>query len=382
MIGAGNCTFHSRGSSLPGFLSETGFSYASFLLGAASSANLELPFVTLGIRSRSTAFYLQDNWKLTPKLMLNLGVRWDIPQPLSEVANRMSSLDPRSAQSCRRRTAGRVALSGGLRRLHGEIRFCGYLLPAVSPASRVRLRCCGKARGKGWLWNQLQPTYSRWVRFPLPGRLQRLEPNPRWKGSIFRRPGSLLGQPLSAIPTKLARHESFLAERSRHRRITHQKRRRCRMCRTGTWVFRSNCPGKPGSKPTTSETKEPGSMKESIERALNQVDPRFLSLGDVLLEDISLHPEIPLPFPGYRGIVSQALRPFPQYRSVSAHRLNNGWSNYHSGPSHGNEAKQSWPELSGGLHILEGPGNQRYNRPWRTTRTTSRIFTTGAQIMV
>jgi hypothetical protein len=64
--------------------------------------------------------------------------------------------------------------------------------------------------------------------------------------------------------------------------------------------------------------------------ALNQVDPKYLSLGDVLLHPIMYHPEIPKPYPSFDGIVSMALRPFPQYLNVTAHRTNEGWSNYHS----------------------------------------------------
>jgi hypothetical protein len=63
---------------------------------------------------------------------------------------------------------------------------------------------------------------------------------------------------------------------------------------------------------------------------LNQVDPKYLSLGNTLVDDIAAHPEIPLPYPGFEGKVSQALRPFPQYYDVSTHRLNAGSSNYHS----------------------------------------------------
>lgn len=63
---------------------------------------------------------------------------------------------------------------------------------------------------------------------------------------------------------------------------------------------------------------------------LNQVDPRHLSLGNALVEDISLHPQIPKPYPTFTGTVAQALRPFPQYQGVTTHRTNNGYSTYHS----------------------------------------------------
>jgi hypothetical protein len=53
-------------------------------------------------------------------------------------------------------------------------------------------------------------------------------------------------------------------------------------------------------------------------------------LGDVLLDDISLHPEFKKPFPSFEGTVAQSLRTFPQYYDVSQYRHNEGWSNYHS----------------------------------------------------
>ena len=46
---------------------------------------------------------------------------------------------------------------------------------------------------------------------------------------------------------------------------------------------------------------------------LNQLNPKYLSLGDTLLDDVSQHPEIPLPYPSFSGSVAQALLPYPQY---------------------------------------------------------------------
>ena len=50
---------------------------------------------------------------------------------------------------------------------------------------------------------------------------------------------------------------------------------------------------------------------------LNQLNPKYLSLGDALLDDISLHPNIPLPYPSFTGSVAQALLPYPQYAGGS-----------------------------------------------------------------
>jgi hypothetical protein len=64
--------------------------------------------------------------------------------------------------------------------------------------------------------------------------------------------------------------------------------------------------------------------------SLNMVDPKWLSLGNSLLDNINSHPEIRKPYPSFSGTVAQALRPFPQYQGVNTHRLNGGFSSYHS----------------------------------------------------
>jgi hypothetical protein len=77
------------------FAQQTGFAFASFLLGGARNTDLYINGTTLGVRSRVTAFYVQDDWKVTPKLTLNLGVRWDIPTSFSSPHDAMSGLDPK-----------------------------------------------------------------------------------------------------------------------------------------------------------------------------------------------------------------------------------------------------------------------------------------------
>ena len=51
---------------------------------------------------------------------------------------------------------------------------------------------------------------------------------------------------------------------------------------------------------------------------MNQLNPKYLSLGDGLLQNCSTTgpmcaPGIPLPYVGFTGTVAQALLPYPQY---------------------------------------------------------------------
>jgi hypothetical protein len=55
---------------------QVGFGFASFLLGDVSTASETTPFNLYG-RQKTMSLFAQDNYKVTPKLTLNMGLRWD-----------------------------------------------------------------------------------------------------------------------------------------------------------------------------------------------------------------------------------------------------------------------------------------------------------------
>lgn len=91
---SGDFTFNDRETSLPGFGSSTGHAFASFILGAADTGRKTIYTTAPGYRAGLFAFFAQDDYKVSPKLTLNLGLRWDIPLPQKEVLNRESGFDP------------------------------------------------------------------------------------------------------------------------------------------------------------------------------------------------------------------------------------------------------------------------------------------------
>jgi len=91
---SGDFTFTDRETSLPGFTSETGHPVASFILGAVDRGSRSVYTTAPGYRAGLYSFFAQDDFKVTPKLTLNLGLRWEIPIPKKEAQNRQSGFDP------------------------------------------------------------------------------------------------------------------------------------------------------------------------------------------------------------------------------------------------------------------------------------------------
>ncbi len=77
-----------------GFFS--GFGLSDFLLGLPHTSRREYPRSALGTEDRRgwyTGFFVQDDFKMTPRLTLNLGLRWDITHPVVETHGFYYNLD-------------------------------------------------------------------------------------------------------------------------------------------------------------------------------------------------------------------------------------------------------------------------------------------------
>ncbi len=72
----------------------SGLSYANFLLGLPSSATRALARPNAYPRSTYSGFYIQDDFKLNPRVTLNFGLRYEYQTTWTEKFNRMFTFEP------------------------------------------------------------------------------------------------------------------------------------------------------------------------------------------------------------------------------------------------------------------------------------------------
>ncbi len=88
-----------------------GSAWASFLLGDYDSVSAG-DGQALFYRRTSWALFVQDSWKLTRKLTLDYGLRWDLQQPIQELHNRIASFSPTTPNPNAGGLLGGVAYEG------------------------------------------------------------------------------------------------------------------------------------------------------------------------------------------------------------------------------------------------------------------------------
>lgn len=91
-------------------VANTGNALSSFLLGEVNNANTQRPD-EINSRSNYWALYVQDDYRVTESLTLNLGLRWEVNMPRTEDNNRMNSFDTAAINPVSR-TPGVITFAG------------------------------------------------------------------------------------------------------------------------------------------------------------------------------------------------------------------------------------------------------------------------------
>jgi hypothetical protein len=310
---AGSFRFNPRETDLPGFLDNTGHAFASFLLGAADSASHNIPGYSQGFRQPYHAFYAMDDWKVTPKLTVNLGLRWEIIPPFYEVTNRMSDIDLNAPNPEAGNRPGALVF-----RNHVNDTYWKEIGPRIGLAYRLTDRMVVRS---GYAITNTPPIANNWgygaFTFGYNGTVtvaQGTSPT-----GFVDNPAIYLSQPFPGLSTPLPDKDPSSAN---FNQVATTARDANRPGYVQNWdlTVQYELPKQTllevayiGNKGTRLWGGSPGTGFSEYDA----LPSTLLSMGDILNDPVSAHPQFS-PYAGFPddNTVSQALRPYPQYYGV------------------------------------------------------------------
>lgn len=334
----GNYNFDRSGTAFPANTgpltrANTGYAFASYLLGFVQSGGYRLSEIETGGRWKYMAVYAQDDYKLSRRVTLNLGLRWDLYLPLSDVNNYYAIMDPATPNPAAGNLPGAIIFAGegpgrtGRKRLTNAISYNNF----------------GPRLGLAWQITQNTVLRSGWglgffpqgalgggnIRAHAPGFEgspgftsldQGVTPAFLWDQGFpqnFARPPFINPAFNVGAGVNMWNNNAHEPMYRQDFNVGIQRQLARDLLLDVGWV---------GSKATRLNT--------GVFNA-NQLHPSRLALGDLLNRNIA-DPAVAAagysrPFPAFNGTLGQSLRPFPQYTGVGIlNSANIGNSSYHS----------------------------------------------------
>ncbi|MDZ4798706.1 MAG: TonB-dependent receptor [Bryobacteraceae bacterium] len=95
---------------------NTGVDFAGFLTGYVGSVNANAELTSWLPRSTIHSFYLQDDWKITPTLTMNVGMRYMNESPFNTKNSAMTNFDPTATDDLTGMKGAFIHPAGGLSR--------------------------------------------------------------------------------------------------------------------------------------------------------------------------------------------------------------------------------------------------------------------------
>ncbi|HXN21815.1 MAG TPA: carboxypeptidase regulatory-like domain-containing protein [Candidatus Dormibacteraeota bacterium] len=308
---------------------NAGLGFASFLLGAQSSASFEYG-TPVTIFHRYIAGYIQDDWRVSTRLTLNLGLRWDLETGTQETQGRLTTFDFSAPSPLAGKVSSFPDLKGLLRfDSAGEAEWVAdkkRFAPRIGLAYKIGEKNTIRA-GYGIFYLPISLENLGSVGFnytidsnqPDPRIPQVLLSNPFPSGIppiIGKSQGalSLIGQGVTAVPGQITSSYNQLWNIAIQRQVGRD------------WLAEIAYVGSHGVHlPINSFN-------------LSQLDPSMQSLGNTALNKSVNNPFFgiitdPLsPLSKKTVVQSQLLKPFPQYTSITYSRplANFGKSSYNS----------------------------------------------------
>jgi hypothetical protein len=314
-----------------------GNAFASFLLGYADSGQIDtVRFI--GQQFYYYGGYFQDDWRITPKLVLNVGLRWDGNLPPTGLANRWTDFGPTTPNPAAGNIPGAVLFSGNCSGCVGSRTLAdfwnkGYgphLGLAYSKDAKTVIRASysrsygalvsvsGSTHNSGYTLTQTDSSANTGLTptFILDNGFPPYTVPPFINPSVSN--GTNVAWFQGDETTKLPAYDNF--------NFSIQRQLRSSM---------------------VAEIAYSGVMGEHLQTSLldyNQINPSYLTaFGTVAQSLVVLNSQITspaakaagivAPYAGFTGTVAQALRPFPQYNVIDTYAGqgdHSGHSTYHA----------------------------------------------------
>jgi hypothetical protein len=311
----------------------SGDAFASFLLGAVDNASYNGLYVVPGLRYQYKALFVQDDWKVSRRLTLNLGLRWDLFTPRHEHNNNISGFDPSLPNPGAGNLLGAIRFLGdGAGRDNSRTSFADTYYKALGPRVGFAYQLTGRTvlrGGYGISYGQgnanaglrdsqkfvygfnAAPSYaSTDAGVTSPFNLDSGFPT-NWPHPPFIGPTVQNGTNVTMIGAGDGRPPYF-----QNYQFSVQREFSARTSLELAYV---------GVK---------GTRLGNGLISINQLDPRYLSLGSLLTQPVTSAAAqaagIKIPYTGFTGSVAQALRPYPQFLNIVNNSNPNGNSTYNA----------------------------------------------------
>ena len=316
----------------PGF-QQTGYSYASFLLGAVDAAHIQAPEET-GQREWTLGLFLQDEFRVTPRLTLNYGVRYDYQPQFVEPHNDISEFDPTVPNPGAGGLPGAMTFLGtGPGRLgktrYGQTWHWGFG-PRVGFAYKLFANTV--LRGSYGLfnapvsqnqWAQVQQHQGFDPQFAIASENSGITPAFNWDNGF---PVSGFNTSPTISPTiSNGGGTSFVGKNSARPPQVQMTNISIQHELPGSMLLEVAYLNNLGHHISTTSAEE-----------INQLNfNTYGSLGGLLNQSVysaaAVAAGITPPYAGFQGSVAQALRPYPQYLGINGISSPIGNSTYHAG---------------------------------------------------
>jgi len=306
--------------------STSGNGFASFLLGAVSNANFVVQSHYARWLSGYYAGFLQDDFKITRSLTLNLGLRYNIDIPRTESFNDTSNFSPTTPN------AGAGNRPGAL--IFGTQCHCntawadtyykdispriGFAWAPVSLHNRTVLR-----GGYGLFYGPLQ--YIKGPQIMTQGYVA----SPTFFNSDSFTPGFYLDSGVPSYPAPPVLDPSYVNKGNPYYIAPDYGRPGM----IQNWSFQVQHQLTADLLATAAYVGNRSTHLRSNLLNINNILPSYFTMGDALNATTgsaaAQQAGVTAPYPGFTGNVSQALRPFPQYGAITTSTIENmGQSSY------------------------------------------------------